>query len=59
MDDFTLSGQLHTVASDVEMITKSAKDIDLVLNPTKCEIICVDDKSVNMEVFKDYIQVRP
>ena len=58
MDDFTLSGQLDTVASDVEMIAKSAKDIGLVFNPTKCEIICFDDKSVDMEVFKDYTRVR-
>ena len=59
MDDFTLSGQLDTIVSDVEMITKSAKDIDLVLNPTKYEIIYFDDKSVNMEVFKDYIREKP
>ena len=59
MDDFTLSSQLNGVASDVEMITKSAKDIGLVLNPTKCEIICFDDKLANMEVFIDYIRVRP
>ena len=41
------------------MITKSVKDIGLVLNPTKCEIICFDDKSVNMKAFKDHIRVRP
>ena len=41
------------------MITKSAKDIGLDLNPTKCESIFFEDKSVNMVVFKDYIRVRP
>ena len=35
MGDFTFSGQVDFVASDVEMITKSAKNIGLVLNPTK------------------------
>ena len=59
MDDCTLSDQLDIVASDVEMITKSAKDIDLVINPTKCEITCLDDKSINIEVFKDYIRGIP
>ena len=59
MNDFTLSGQLDTVATDVEMIKKSVRDIGLVLNPTKCEIICFDDKSANMKIFNDYIRLRP
>lgn len=50
---FILSGLFDTVASDVQMI---AKDIGNVLNPTKCEIICFDEKSVNMKIFKDYIR---
>ena len=58
MDEFALSSQLNTVASDVEIITKSAKYIGLVLNPTKFEIVCFGGKSTNMEIFKDYIRVR-
>ena len=41
------------------MIAKSAKDIDLVPKSTKGEIICCDPKSVNMEIFKDCIRLRP
>ena len=58
MDGYTLSGQFEAVAADEEMIAKSVKNIDLVLNPTKCEMICFDEKLVNMEIFKDYIRVR-
>ena len=43
MDDFTLSGSVNVVASDVENITCAASETCLLLNLTMCEIIPFDD----------------
>ena len=59
MDDFKVSGQVDAVASDVDMIVRSAKDTGLALNPSKCEILCSNGKVGDKPIFKDYIRVRP
>ena len=59
MDYFTVSGQDDVAASDVDTIARSAKDTGLVLNPSKCEIVCANEDVADKPIFEDYIRLRP
>jgi hypothetical protein len=60
MDDLTLSGEMQTVAADVDQIVAAAVSTGLRLNETKCEIIAKDFKSIDkISTFKNFKQVEP
>ena len=54
MDDFSLLGEVSTVAEDVEKVKQSAAETALTLNASKCEIIATNFYVVNnIDTFKD------
>ena len=55
MDDFSLSGEVRTVADDVERV---AEKTGLTLNESKCEIIASNfDIIENIDTFRDFRRV--
>ena len=59
MDHFSSSVQVDVIALDVDVIARSAKDVGLLLKPSKREIICADEEVADTPIFKHYIRVRP
>ena len=45
LDDGTLGGSLEDIKADIAYIEDAAKDINLFLNCSNSEIICVDDST--------------
>ena len=60
IDDFFLSGEVRTVADDVERMIQAAEKTDLTLNESKCEIIASNfDIIENIDTFRDFRRVAP
>ena len=59
MDDFSLSGEVRTVADDVEMVIQAAEKTGLTLNESKCEIIASNFDIENIDTFRDVRRVAP
>ena len=58
MDDNNLEGKIATVAEDVQFIIDFFPTIGLVLNASKCEIICSNCDLVDQySIFKDFKRV--
>ena len=60
MDDFSLSGEVRTVAEDVEKMIQAAEETGLTLNESKCEIIASNfDIIENIDTFREFRRVAP
>ena len=60
MDDFLLSGEVNTVAEDVEKVTQSASETGLTLNASTFEIIATNfDLVHNIDTCKDFKRIAP
>ena len=58
MDDFSLSGEVRTVADDVERVIQAAEKTGLTLNESKCEIIASNFYIIeNIDTFRDFRRV--
>ena len=55
LDDLTLGGSKDTVAADVQLIETETKNLDLLLNRSKCEVACPDNRMmIDDQAFHDF-----
>ena len=52
LDDGTLGGNADTVFSDFQKIIQAENRLELSINPSKCELICLDSNKENMMLEK-------
>ena len=57
LDDVTLGGPMHVVASDVQRVVNIGTQMGLYLNLSKCEIVSHPDTAVNDPLLQSFIPV--
>jgi len=59
LDDFTLGGNVATVAQDVRRIVDLGSKMALILNAAKCELVAYSGFVVDDLLLRSFIRVEP
>ena len=59
MDDFTLGGEASVVAMDVANLRRAGKEIGLIINDSKCELVHDPNFTYPFSAFQGFAHVNP
>ena len=59
MDDFTFGGEASAVALDVANLRRAGKDIGLIINDSKCELVHDPNFAHPFSAFQGFAHVNP